>query len=61
MRWLLIALLVSLAALLIAAAGMTIHILVQRTRLRTKPSPGTGKLPDSTSGTAEENDVETEI
>jgi hypothetical protein len=61
MRWLLIALLVSLAALLIAAAGMTIHIWVQRARLRTKPSHGAGELPDSTSGTAEENDVETKI
>jgi hypothetical protein len=61
MRWLLIALLVSLAALLIAAAGMTIHIWVQRARLRTKPPSGAGKLPSSSSGPAEENDVETEI
>ena len=60
MRWLLIALLVSLAALLIAAAGMTIHILVQRARLRSKPSAGDGKLPDSPPDSAEENDVETE-
>jgi len=56
MRWLLIALLVSLAALLIAAAGMTLHIWVQRARLRSKPSAGAGK----TSGSADETDVETE-
>jgi len=61
MRWLLIALLVSLAALLIAAAGMTFHIWVQRARLRSKPSASAGKLPDSRSGTTEENDGETEI
>jgi len=42
MRWLLIALLVSLAALLMAAAGMTIHIWVQRARFRSKPSAGAG-------------------
>jgi hypothetical protein len=61
MRWLFIALLVSLAALLIAAAGMTLHIWVQRTRHRSKPSTGAGKLPDSPPGPAEETDVETEI
>jgi len=60
MRWLLIALLVSLAALLIAAAGMAIHILVQRARLRSRPSTGAGKLPDSAPGSAEETDSETE-
>jgi hypothetical protein len=60
MRWLLIVLLVSLAALLTAAAGMTIHILVQRARLRSKPAAGDGKLPGSHSGTTEETDVETE-
>jgi hypothetical protein len=37
MRWLLIALFVSLAALLIAATGSAIHIVVQRARLRSKP------------------------
>jgi uncharacterized membrane protein len=61
MRWLMIALLVSLAALLIAAAGMTIHIWVQRARLRSKPPAGGGKLPDSHSGTTEETDVETDL
>jgi hypothetical protein len=57
MRWLLIALLVSLAALLIAAAGMTIHVWVQRARLRSKASAGAGPAPDP----AEETDQETEI
>jgi hypothetical protein len=65
MRWLLIALLVSLAALLIAADLMTLHIWVQRARLRSKPSTGAGELPDRKrnpgSSPAEEKDAETEI
>jgi hypothetical protein len=61
MRWLLIALLVSLAALLIAAAGMTLHIWVQRTRLRSRPSTRNELIHDSTTVPAEETDVETEI
>lgn len=40
MRWLIIALLVSLGALLLAAAGMARHILVRRAKLRSKPSTG---------------------
>jgi hypothetical protein len=47
MRWLMIALLVSLAALLIAAAGMARHILLQRSRLGRK-SPSTGDSPQET-------------
>ena len=61
MRWLLIALLVSLAALLIAAAAMTLHIWVQRARFRSKPSAGNGRVLDSTAIRTEETDVETEI
>jgi uncharacterized iron-regulated membrane protein len=38
MRWLMIALLVSLTALLIAAAGLARHIWMQRRRTRSKPS-----------------------
>jgi hypothetical protein len=57
MRWLLIVLLVSLAALLIAAAGMTLHIWVQRARLRSRPPEGAGTAPDP----AEEADQETEV
>ncbi|MGD0938912.1 MAG: hypothetical protein ABR905_04300 [Terracidiphilus sp.] len=60
MRWLLIALLVSLAALLIAAAGMTLHIWVQRARLRSKPSTGDGQATDSAAARAEETDVKKE-
>jgi hypothetical protein len=37
MLWLLIGLLVSLGTLLIAAAGVARHILVQRARLRSRP------------------------
>ncbi|MGB7546340.1 MAG: hypothetical protein WBM14_01200 [Terracidiphilus sp.] len=37
MRWLMIALLVSLGALLLAAAGVARHIWLQRARLRDKP------------------------
>ena len=56
MRWLLIALLVSLAAMLIAAAGMMLHIWAQRRRSRSKLSGA-----HAASGTAEETDVETEL
>jgi len=37
MRWLVLGLFVSLIALLVAAAGMTIHILLQRRALRRHP------------------------
>jgi flagellar basal body-associated protein FliL len=57
MRWLLLILLVSLAAMLIAAAGGALHIMIQRARSRSKPSAGT----DATSGPAEESDTETEV
>jgi uncharacterized membrane protein len=57
MRWLLIALLVSLAAMLIAAAGMAHYIRAQRTRSRTRPSSDA----DAALGIAEEADVETEL
>jgi uncharacterized membrane protein len=56
MRWLLIALLVSLAALLIAAAGGARYIWLQRTRLSAKPAPDA----NSASRTPEQPDVETE-
>jgi hypothetical protein len=49
-------LLVSLTALLLAAAGVTIHI-YQRARLRRKPVANIGPALDS----AEEPDVETEV
>ncbi|MFY9855618.1 MAG: hypothetical protein WAK26_17240 [Terracidiphilus sp.] len=59
MRWLLIALLVSLAALLIAAVGGARHIWLQR-RGRQRPSADQ-RVPDSSSTPADESDVETEI
>jgi hypothetical protein len=57
MRWLLMVLLVSLAALLIAAAGVAHHIWTQRARSRAMPSAGSGAVP----GLAEETDIETEL
>jgi Flp pilus assembly protein TadB len=38
MRWLFIVLLVSLAALLFAAAGVALHVWRQRTRQRSEPT-----------------------
>lgn len=40
MRWMMIALLVSLAALLVAAAGVARHIWLQRSRLHSNPNAG---------------------
>jgi len=57
MRWLVIALFVSLLALLIAAAALARHILLQRARIRSNPSAGAVPVP----GPAEESDVETEV
>ena len=56
MRWLLIALLISLAAMLIAAAGVVLHIRGQRRRSRSGLSGA-----DAAPGSAEETDVETEL
>ncbi|HEY1208315.1 MAG TPA: hypothetical protein VGE85_02995 [Terracidiphilus sp.] len=55
MRWLLMVLLVSLAALLIAAAGVTHYIWSRRRRNRSKPSAGAG----AATGPADETDIET--
>jgi len=40
MRWLVICLLVSLVALLIAAAGIACHVVIKRRELRRKPQEG---------------------
>jgi hypothetical protein len=40
MRWLMIALLVSLGALLLAAAGLARHVWLQRAQLRSNPQAG---------------------
>ena len=53
MGWLVIVLLVSLLALLFAAAGVALHI-YQRARLRREPIAITDSLP----GPAEETDLE---
>jgi uncharacterized protein (DUF58 family) len=53
MHWLLIALLVSLCALLLAAAGIVRHIWLQRARLR-------AKAPAQAVQTSDEVDLESE-
>lgn len=53
MRWLMIALLVSLGGLLLAAAGVARHILQQRAKLRSRPTLGNDNL--------EETDVESDL
>jgi hypothetical protein len=56
MRWLIIALLVSVAGLLAAAAGMARHIRRQRARLKHPSSHGDAAV----AGTAEASDLESE-
>jgi hypothetical protein len=55
MRWLLLVLLVSFVAMLVAAVGGALHVLAQRARSRSKPSTGA----DAASGPDEETDTET--
>ena len=57
MRWLLYCLLVSLAALLVAAAGMAIHILLKRRELRRKSREITGPIIDP----VDETDLEPKV
>jgi hypothetical protein len=45
MLWLMIALLVSVAAMLVAVAGLARHIWLQRARFGDKPRSGTGGGP----------------
>ena len=69
MRWLMIALLASLAALLLAVAGVARHIWLQRARLGSNPAagPGTtaGKRPGNpgtdASASADESEPDLEI
>jgi hypothetical protein len=61
MRWLMIVLLASLAALLIAAAGMAHHIWVQRAQIRFKSPAGTGQGSASAPEPAEKTGKETEF
>jgi hypothetical protein len=62
MRWLLIVLFVSLGGLLLAAAGVALHIRLQRAKLRRKPAAGDGTTPtpDSPLGPVEETEIEPE-
>jgi hypothetical protein len=59
MRWLMMVLIVSLGALLMAAAGLARYIWLQHARARPNPEGGSGpvKAPDRTAGT----DTETEV
>jgi len=61
MRWLMLALLVSLGALLFAAAGVAHHIWLQRRQLRRKPVVGVEPAPDAAQDPAEEIDHEVEL
>jgi hypothetical protein len=45
MRWLMIGLLVSIAAMLLAAAGLARHIWLQRARLQGNPEAGLAPQP----------------
>jgi hypothetical protein len=47
MRWMMIAFLVSLGALLLAAAGAARHIWLQRTKLHSNPDAGSATVPKS--------------
>jgi hypothetical protein len=62
MRWMLIAFLVSLGALLLAAAGAARHIRLHRAKLHGNPNAGAGTIPKSVSKAAfdpvEETDQE---
>ena len=60
MIWLVIAFLVSLGALLFAAAGLAHHIWLQRRKLRRMPMAGPGTAPDPALDPAEETEIERE-
>lgn len=63
MRWMLIALLGSLAALLLAAAGVARHIWLQRAQLKSNPGagPGSNKARNADADQVEEIDQEIEL
>jgi hypothetical protein len=58
MRWLMIVFLVSLGALLLAAAGVARHILAQRSRRHRKPVVNGGQIPGAAFDPAEDTDIE---
>ena len=58
MRWLMIGLLVSLLALLLAAAGVARHVLMQRANLRRKQAASIEQTHDPALDPADETDQE---
>jgi hypothetical protein len=65
MRWLLICLFISVAALLLAAAGMARHIWLRRSGAANARTPGLGLFPNAAPtealDTAAETDLEHEL
>jgi hypothetical protein len=63
MRWMMIAFLASLAALLLAAAGVARHIWLQRSRLHSNPGAGPvlNKAHKEAADSVEEIDQEIEL
>ncbi|HXR40725.1 MAG TPA: hypothetical protein VN776_16595 [Terracidiphilus sp.] len=61
MRWLMIALLVSLAALLLAAAGVARHIWLQHGRLHSNPDAGPVPKPVPNAAFDPVDEVDSEI
>jgi hypothetical protein len=57
MRWLMIGLLVSLSALLLAAAGVARHVWLQRLRLTAKPVLSTTQPHDPNLDPVDETDL----
>ena len=60
MRWLMIALLVSLGGLLFVAAGVARHIWLRRSALQHKPRGSAGRVPGHADDQAEEPDLDRE-
>lgn len=61
MRWLLICLFISVAALLLAAAGMARYIWLRRSGATNARTPGLGLSPAEALDAAAETDVEHEL
>lgn len=61
MRWMMIALLVSLAALLLAAVGVARHIWLQRARLHSNPDAGPVSEPATGAALDPVEEVDSEI
>jgi hypothetical protein len=61
MRWLMIALLVSVVAMLVAVAGLARHIWLQRAQLRDKPAPATNEQPAANAAIDPVEEIDPEI